>query len=447
MNRIGTRDHQKIFISSNHLLRVIFFFFHLSLFTLSSNGQSAVLTYAHRVIDTLTSPRLNGRGYVDSADRKAALFIRGQMMDESLQSIGGNYFQTFSFDANTFPDDMKITLDRKVLVAGKDFIVDAGSHSCSGTFRSIIVHNVKGDTSLAYVRQSVQDLLKENHADKYIFIQRDEFTKEQYALWKAAVIQTNAFSSEGIVEFTNEKLTWDASQEQLPYCYLQVKGQMPAKKKPVIELDIDAQLKKNYQSQNVIGMVKGTSIPDSFLVFTAHYDHLGQMGDANYFPGANDNASGVSMLLNLAHHFSENPLKYSVAFIAFSGEELGLVGSSHFVNHPLIPLAGIRFLINLDIVGTGDEGIKVVNATEFPVPFNRLVKLNEEHAYLKQVSPRGKAANSDHYPFYEKGVPCFFIYTMGGISAYHDVYDRAETLPLTDYEDLYRLIVDFAKSF
>ena len=96
MNRIGTREHQKIFISSNHLLRVIFFFFHLSLFTLSSNGQSAVLTYAHQVIDTLTSPRLDGRGYVDSADRKAALFIRGQMMDQGVQSIGGNYFQTLT---------------------------------------------------------------------------------------------------------------------------------------------------------------------------------------------------------------------------------------------------------------------------------------------------------------------------------------------------------------
>jgi Zn-dependent M28 family amino/carboxypeptidase len=197
----------------------------------------------------------------------------------------------------------------------------------------------------------------------------------------------------------------------------------------------------------VISYVKGTSAPDSFIVFTAHYDHLGQMGNETYFPGANDNASGSSMVLNLARYFSEHPLKYSVAVMSFSGEELGLLGSQYYVNHPLFPLGNIKFLVNLDIVGTGEEGIKVVNATEFPKQFDQLVKLNDREQLVKVVSPRGKAANSDHYSFYEKGVPCFFIYTMGGIAAYHDVYDRAETLPLTDYDDLFKLLVDFANSF
>jgi len=61
------------------------------------------------------------------------------------------------------------------------------------------------------------------------------------------------------------------------------------------------------------------------------------------------------------------------------------------------------------------------------------------------VKPRGKAANSDHYWFTEKGVPAFFIYTMGGIKAYHDVYDVAATLPLTKYEELRKLLIAFAR--
>ena len=61
----------------------------------------------------------------------------------------------------------------------------------------------------------------------------------------------------------------------------------------------------------------------------------------------------------------------------------------------------------------------------------------------KKIKKRGKAAISDHYPFTEAGVPCFYIYTMGGIQAYHDVYDVPETLPLTEFEDLFKLLTDF----
>ena len=60
-----------------------------------------------------------------------------------------------------------------------------------------------------------------------------------------------------------------------------------------------------------------------------------------------------------------------------------------------------------------------------------------------KIKSRGKAANSDHYFFTEAGVPAFFFYTLGGISAYHDVFDIAETLPLTEYEDVFKLFVDF----
>ncbi|MFL5752563.1 MAG: M28 family metallopeptidase, partial [Bacteroidia bacterium] len=139
-----------------------------------------------------------------------------------------------------------------------------------------------------------------------------------------------------------------------------------------------------------------------------------------------------------------NKPKCSIAFICFSAEEAGLLGSEYYVNHPLFPLSKIKFLVNLDLLGTGDEGITVVNATEFKKQFEVLKQINEEKKYLPLVKPRGKAHNSDHYWFSEKGVPCFFIYTMGGIKAYHDVYDLPQTLPLTKFSEVFRLIVDFA---
>ena len=140
---------------------------------------------------------------------------------------------------------------------------------------------------------------------------------------------------------------------------------------------------------------------------------------------------------------SENEPPYSIAFIAFAGEEPGLEGSLHYVEQPVFPLKDIKFLINLDILGTGDEGITVVNGAVHKTEYEALKGINEQKGYLKQVKKRGKAAISDHYPFSEAGVPCFYIYTMGGIQAYHDVYDVPETLPLTEFEDLFKLLTDF----
>ena len=94
-------------------------------------------------------------------------------------------------------------------------------------------------------------------------------------------------------------------------------------------------------------------------------------------------------------------------------------------------------------MGTGEEGITVVNATIFPKEFALLKQVNDQNHYLAKVASRGKAANSDHYWFSEKGVPAIFIYTMGGIKAYHDVFDVSKTLPLNEYNHLFKLLIDF----
>lgn len=210
-----------------------------------------------------------------------------------------------------------------------------------------------------------------------------------------------------------------------------------------IELDIQNRFIPDFEASNVCALVKGTRMPDSLVVFTAHYDHLGGMGSNTYFPGANDNASGVSFLLSMAKHYAAHPPAYSMAFICFAGEEAGLLGSKYFTEHPPVALSKIRFLINLDMVGTGETGITVVNAPLHPIEFALLNSINNEHQYLAKINPRGKTANSDHYYFSEKGVPAFFIYTTGGIRAYHDVYDLPSTLPFTEYQDLFKLFIAF----
>ena len=88
----------------------------------------------------------------------------------------------------------------------------------------------------------------------------------------------------------------------------------------------------------------------------------------------------------------------------------------------------------------------VVNGSVFEKEFNHLTQLNSTNKYLKVIKQRGKAQNSDHYWFTEAGVPSFFIYTMGGVQAYHDVFDIEQTLPLTGFIDTFKLITAFVSS-
>jgi aminopeptidase YwaD len=189
--------------------------------------------------------------------------------------------------------------------------------------------------------------------------------------------------------------------------------------------------------------VKGAKYPDSFLVISAHYDHLGKMGEETMFPGANDNASGVAMMLDLMRKIKANPLPYSVAFMAFGGEEIGLLGSLYYTEKPLFPLSKISMLINLDLMGTGDKGMTVVNATLFPDEFRDLQLLNITNDYLPTVNPRGKASNSDHYYFAEKGVKAFFFYLMGEYCCYHDTGDSADAVTFSRYNQAFTLIHQF----
>lgn len=243
------------------------------------------------------------------------------------------------------------------------------------------------------------------------------------------------------------KLTASLSDHQLSIPRLEVlSSRWPADTTgQLVNLQLDAQLIHNYPTQNLAAVVRGSAQPDSFVVVSAHYDHLGMMGSKTYFPGANDNASGVALLLELAAHYArpENRPACSVAFLLFGAEEAGLVGSSYFVRHPLLPLPRIKFLLNLDLLGTGEEGATVVNGRVYEAAFRQLTALNDAHRYLPRLTARGPAANSDHFPFSEAGVPAFFMYTRGGSLAYHDVNDRPAALSLVGFAGAYGLARDF----
>ena len=355
------------------------------------------IAFAHKMIDTLTSPYFWGRGYTKNGVTKAAEFLTGQLKSYGLAPMDGEGFkQPFSYPVNTFPGKMDVMVNGVKLMPGRDFIVSPDSRG------------VKGEG---------------------ILVQRDS----------THFIDT---VNRIIVEL-DDKLTWSAEQKAVDYTVIDLDKKLQKTLPVSIKVNIENKFINDFKTGNICGIVKGTSKPDSLIVFTAHYDHLGGMGSETYFPGANDNASGVTQVLTMAKYYAAHPQPYTMAFILFSGEEAGLLGSKYFSEHPLVPLKNIRFLVNLDLEGTGIDGITVVNATVYPREFALLKQVNQKRGYLPRVNSRGKAANSDHYFFTEKGVPAFYVYTLGGIKAYHDIYDISATLPLTQYENLFKLLVGF----
>lgn len=409
------------------------------LFTASVvNAQN--IDYARETITDLCAPEMYGRGYVNNGDEAAAHYLRNQLEKMGVQAFDFNFYQDFKMKVNTFPGAMEVEVDGKPLEPGVDFIISPDSRSVNGEYDIVYLNkSVIGNPN------TMDEFEKTDKKKKVVILDSTGFNKVQKEYFVNA--EKNSFGAKAIIKLIPEKLTWGVSQEVAPFATIEIlKKSFPADAKKV-KLNIENVYETKYQSQNIIGFIEGKTKPDSSVVFSAHYDHLGMMGKT-IFPGANDNASGTSMLLNLAEYYSrpENRPDYTVVFMFFGAEEAGLIGSKYYTEHPIFPLSEIKFLINIDLAGTGDEGITVVNGSVFENEFSKLVELNDEKKYLAQVKVRGKAANSDHYFFTEKGVPAFFIYTMGGIKAYHDVYDKPETLPLTEFEDLFRLLTDFVKA-
>ena len=370
----------------------------LLLASFNSYGQD--LKYVRKTLNTLTSADFWGRGYTKNGMDKAADFIQSEFKSFGLQPMDGEKFkQPFQFAVNTFPGKMDLSINNKKLIPGKDFIIHQASVG------------VKATTIL-------------EQKDSINFLA----------------------ASSRILVTVEDKLTWSVAQKVNDYTQVFVKKSSLNQVPKNIDVDIENAFIPDFRASNICGIVKGTLKPDSVIVITAHYDHLGGMGKDTFFPGANDNGSGISFLLSLAKYYAKNPQKYTIAFICFAGEEAGILGSKYFTENPLIPLSSIRFLINVDMVGTGETSATVVNATQYPKEFKLLNEINDEGKFLVRIDPRGKAANSDHYFFTEKGVPAFFLYTQGGIAAYHDVFDKAETLPFTVYENLFKLFVGFNKS-
>ncbi|MGH8638021.1 MAG: M28 family peptidase [Burkholderiales bacterium] len=202
---------------------------------------------------------------------------------------------------------------------------------------------------------------------------------------------------------------------------------------------------------NLMGVVPGTANPQSFIVVSAHYDHLGVRNGQTY-PGADDNASGVAALLAIAAWFAEHPPGTSLLFVAFDAEEQGLQGSKHFVANPPVPLERIAAVVNMDMIGRGDANRLFVAGTYHNPALKPVVSEAAKASKVviafghdkptAQASGRDDWTNlSDHGPFHAAGIP-FLYFGVEDHPDYHKPTDTADRIPRRFYQEATELVLE-----
>lgn len=219
------------------------------------------------------------------------------------------------------------------------------------------------------------------------------------------------------------------------------------------------------ETENIIGYIIPTKLEsDKIIVIGAHFDHLGGSGSA-FYPGADDNASGTAGLMAITKALSlyKDSLKHTVLLHFYSGEELGLIGSSYYCNNPLFPLNKPSInnhiaMINLDMIGflkkyednnyhTIDYSQKntltdFTGYVESQSIKNIVAKLSDRYTFAKNISSY-KPSGSDHAPFYRKGIPVVFLHT-GTHPYYHKVTDTPDRLNYKGIAEIAKLATEIA---
>jgi Peptidase family M28/PDZ domain/PA domain len=256
------------------------------------------------------------------------------------------------------------------------------------------------------------------------------------SLWRGGNSLIAAQVKRGVVEksLAAQGISLKALKEKIDR-----EGKPASRALPAVQVALQVSLEEVRQrAENVIGVLPGSdpTLKDENIVIGAHYDHVGfghygtrdshTSGQIHY--GADDNASGTAVLLQLAERLSLAQLKpaRTVIFVAFSGEELGLHGSRQYVNFPTAPLSSTKAMVNLDMVGRLRDNRLTVFGTRSAKDLSGIV-MEEAQKLGLQVTESEGIGNSDHMSFYNKKIPALHFFT--GLHAdYHRPGDTWEKL-------------------
>ena len=431
-------------------------------------------------ISYLASDALKGRKAGSGDDLKAALYILNQFKQDGLELMGVGGMQYFEIVANVLPGKNNLlSFQGYSAKFEKDYVPFMMSESGAATKEMVFVgygysidtENLKWNDyagldvkdKILLIFRGNPDIGKDSLFDPYdsfrskaleakdkgaagvIFITPQHMEEKDILDTTATTMRENSIGIPMILVTREmaDRLLSPAGRDVLTLekRMNEAKGpaSFPVPASVTVQTDIITRMAK---TQNVIGILRGNDplLKDEYIVAGAHFDHLGMggRGSGSRVPdtiaihnGADDNASGSALLMELAQKLSsvKGQLKRSVIFIAFDGEEEGLLGSKFFVNNPTVNLKSIKTMFNYDMVGRLDPEKNTLTVSGAGTSLEGdSILIKEAVGRSFKVNPnKGGLGGSDQTSFYSHDIPVFFFFT-GIHKDYHTPTDDVEKI-------------------
>ncbi len=484
----------------NHFIRLFLILF-LFISTASNYAQeSADITIPElrQHISFLASDSLKGRKPGTNEDKIAANYIREQLIQNKLSLLGDDGFQKFSvlssieagenntlqsgnfqaelgkdFTPLSFSENGKLSATLAFVGYGFDFEKDSLAWN---DYDGVDVQNkwclmLRGDPEIdnpnspyspySSLRKKVL-VAKDHGATGVIFVSGEKFDKEDQLI---ELIYDKSMSNAGIPVIHIKRALADLILKDQNKTIANLEKVLNETKKPhsfetgqTVAAEVEI-IKNEDLTQNIVALLPGSDdvLKNEYIVIGAHYDHLGMGGPGSgsrrpdtlaIHNGADDNASGVAAILEIVEKLAaqKNDLKRSVIFVAFGAEEMGTLGSSFFVNNPLVDLKRIKFMFNLDMIGRLDtlNSNLSIGGVGTARELEDLVKnIADQHKLKISVSKEGYGP-SDHANFYANDIPVLAFFT-GAHEDYHTPADDVEFINFDGEKMISDIVFDLAK--
>jgi aminopeptidase YwaD len=438
---------------------------------------SSDLYLAH--VRYLASPELKGRATGSPELEKAAHYIADQFRSFGLKPAGKDYELAFPVTLGAHMGrknqlKFKESGENRTLVSGKDFL--PLSFSSSGELHTTVVFAGFGITDLKQgdKKGDYDDYDGLDVTGKFVLILRhepQENAHKEHVSFADKAVNAKMHGARGVILINDTdhhegaddigKFSESAGPKNAGVLFIRIKSDIAenwfkaegrdlhalskqidqdghphsfALSKLSVDLSVDVRVETK-TVHNVAAYLPGTT--DEYVVVGAHYDHLG-LGDEHSLapsqigtihPGADDNASGTAGVIELARWASQQPKQNrGILFLTFAGEELGLLGSEWYVNHPTLPLGKAVAMINMDMIGRIREGKIYLSGTGTGSTFPKLMEDVKPPASMQiDLAEKAGYGSSDHTSFTTKNVPVLFFFS--GLHAdYHKPSDTADKI-------------------
>lgn len=421
-------------------------------------------------VSFLAADELKGRNTGSPEANIASKFIESAFINSKLKQVNGtSYFQEVPFIQITPPSKGELKIGDKTFHLGTELAYYRGTDSDVNGEVVFVGYGDKEDFKKADVKGKIVVTLfgrkDENSAMKALFT--DAVEKNRMAKAAGATALFEIFLLPGIpfpsmVRYLHKERTiLKTSDKTIPHGLLHAPAEFVNELKSTslpAAFSLSGVREKEVISRNVIGMVEGTdpALKKEFVVLSAHYDHIGigektAEGDS-IFNGARDNATGSVALLSAAEYIGKNPLKRSVLFIALVAEEKGLLGSSWYVDHPVVPLKSCVFALNSDGAGYNDKTSITINGLEHTSSQKLLDQACEPFNVIVKGDPAPEQdlySRSDNFSFAKMGIPAINVapgvnkFDQELMKYYHKQDDEVDTL---DFEYLLKYFQSFVNT-